>query len=642
MDQRFAARIASREAKIAVLGLGYVGLPLALAFADAGFTVIGYDVDEERVRLLRDGRSPLMDIPSESVARHVASATFAPSTHDVFLATADVLFVCVPTPFDRAKSPDLSYIEGAGRTLAGRLRRDQLVLLESTTYPGTTEEVLVPILERSGLRAGKDFFVAFSPERIDPGNRTYTIANTSKVVGGIDAESTERAALVLEQVVHDGVVRRVSTPRVAELTKLLENTYRAVNIALVNELAMLCDRMGIDVWEVIDAAKTKPYGFMPFYPGPGVGGHCLLTGESIYARRGALVGRRTLDELWLEATSRRSAARVGDTEVVTDPGFEALAIGVDGAPMWEPATHLFRRQFHGEVVLITTEDGRVVNTTDRHPMLVVTDRVLTTEARDVAPGELLPIVVESASIRTDRVQGDSHLVRGRSRQAGTLLMDPDVVVFEQAGQMVARVKTVERRLADVTVFSLETRTTHTFATGEGIFVHNCIPVDPYYLAWKAREFDFTTKFIEIAADTNLEMPSFTVEKLRREMRSRGKRLEGARILALGAAFKRDIDDSRNSAAVRVMEILRDEGAELSYHDPYVPQLMLAARQGEDGERQTLHSVDLDDALLASADCVLILVGHSAIDYARVLDRSSFVFDAVNATAGTARPNLVRL
>jgi UDP-N-acetyl-D-glucosamine dehydrogenase len=431
VNSAFADAIASRAARIAVVGLGYVGMPLALAYARAGFTVIGFDVLESRILSLRAGQSHLMEIPSGTIAEHVKSGRFLPSADPTKLTEADVIFVCVPTPFDKAKAPDLSHVEAAARTIASVLRKGQLILLESTTYPGTTAEVLVPVLERSGLKAGVDFFVAFSPERIDPGNKKYTIENTSKVVGGDDDESAERAALVLQQVVKNGTVHRVSSTRAAELSKLLENTFRAVNIALVNELTMLCDRMGIDVWEVIDAAKTKPYGFMPFYPGPGVGGHC-------------------------------------------------------------------------------------------------------------------------------------------------------------------------------------------------------IPVDPYYLLWKAREFDFSTRFIQIAAETNTEMPFFTVDKIRRLLRDHQKPLVGAKLLVLGAAFKRDIDDARNSAAVRVMEILRKEGATVTYHDPHVPRIELRRElHNEAGGFDGLCSTELDDAVLRAVDCVVVLIGHSAVDYANVARTASLVFDAAH-------------
>jgi UDP-N-acetyl-D-glucosamine dehydrogenase len=322
----------------------------------------------------------------------------------------------------------------AAEGIAAILQKGQLVVLESTTYPGTTDEVMRPILERSGLRAGTDFYLAFSPERIDPGNKTFGIENTPKVVGGIEAESTALAAAAL-QVITKGSIKTVSSARVAELTKLLENTFRAVNIALVNELAMLCDRMDIDIWEVIDAAATKPYGFMPFYPGPGVGGHC-------------------------------------------------------------------------------------------------------------------------------------------------------------------------------------------------------IPVDPYYLSWKAREYDFHTKFIELAAETNLAMPFFTVGRIRKQLNDAGLPLRGSRILVLGASFKKDIDDARESAAIRVMEILNSEGALVEYHDPHVPTVRLANPIfASNGHHETLRSVALDTARLEQADCVVILVAHSLVDYRAVLQGAARVFDAVNATRG---------
>jgi UDP-N-acetyl-D-glucosamine dehydrogenase len=269
--------IGERSAKVGVVGAGYVGLPLAISFAKAGFRVVVVDVDEARVRRLCAGDSYIRDVPSSAVAAEIKAGRFDATTNYENVRDANIIFVAVPTPFDRAKQPDLSYIVKSAESIAAILGQGQLVVLESTTYPGTTDEIMRPILERTGLRAGVDFYLAFSPERIDPGNKTYGIENTPKVVGGIDPESTSLATAAL-QVVTEGHVHPVSSARVAELTKLLENTFRAVNIALVNELAMLCDRMQIDIWEVIEAAATKPYGFMPFYPGPGVGGHCLAPG----------------------------------------------------------------------------------------------------------------------------------------------------------------------------------------------------------------------------------------------------------------------------------------------------------------------------------------------------------------------------
>ncbi len=436
--------LADRSAGIAVIGCGYVGLPLAIAFADVGFTVTALDADERKVRSLRDGVSYISDVPSEAVAKHIGAGRLLPTTDYDDLRQADVVFVSVPTPFDRAKQPDLGYVTAAAEGIAARLRRGQLIILESTTYPGTTDEVLRPILERSGLLAGRDFYLAFSPERIDPGNARYRIENTPKVVGGVDPASTALAVETLEQVIPNGQVRAVSSARAAELTKLLENTFRAVNIAFVNELAMLCERMRIDVWEVIDAAATKPYGFMPFYPGPGPGGHC-------------------------------------------------------------------------------------------------------------------------------------------------------------------------------------------------------IPVDPYYLSWKAREYDFHTKFIELAAETNLAMPFYTAERIHRLLDGAGRSLAGAKILVVGAAFKPDIGDDRGSAAIRVMEILRSRGAEIRYHDPHVPKVHLALAIFESGAGSVaLDGVPLDDAQLAWADCVALLVAHSHVDVDHVLARSRLVFDAVNLTRGRERAGVERL
>lgn len=416
-----------------MIGCGYVGLALVMAYARAGFHVRAVDVSRDRVEKLSRGESYLMDLPTPNLREQVQAGRIEATSDYATVADADVIFVCVPTPFDRAKAPDLSYIRAAADGIARHLRAGQLVILESTTYPGTTEEVMLPILERSGLRVGRDFWLAFSPERIDPGNKTATIENTAKVVGGVDRRSTELAAEALRQVISRAAVHPVSSARAAELTKLLENVFRSVNIALVNELAQLCDRMGIDVWEFIDAASTKPYGFMPFFPGPGPGGHC-------------------------------------------------------------------------------------------------------------------------------------------------------------------------------------------------------IPVDPYYLSWKAREFDFSTKFIELAAETNASMPFFTVDKLRRFLAEDRVALRDARLLMMGAAFKRDIDDSRNSAAIRTMEILLAEGAGVSYFDPHVPTIRLGRHLFRDSGTVELRSVEPTDSIIASVDAVVILVGHRAVPYDRIATHAKRVFDAVNAMA----------
>jgi UDP-N-acetyl-D-glucosamine dehydrogenase len=433
----------ARDQLIAVIGLGYVGLPLAVGLADTGRSVIGLDIDSRRVEALNRGESHIPDVPSRAVERSVQAGRFRATTDPEALHTPDAIFICVPTPFDVNRAPDLAFIRSAAQSIQPRLRPGHLIVLESTTYPGTTEEVLQPMLETTGLRAGVDFDLAFVPERIDPGqveSKGWTILNTPKVVGGLTPEGSERAAALLAAL--GAPVHIVSSPRAAEMAKLLENTFRSVNIALVNELALLCERMRIDVWEVIGAAASKPYGFMPFKPGPGVGGHC-------------------------------------------------------------------------------------------------------------------------------------------------------------------------------------------------------IPVDPLYLSWKAREFDFHTNFINLAAQVNEDMPHHVVELIVRGLSRQGRALDGAHILILGVAFKRDIDDARNSPAERVIEILLARGASVTYHDPHVPQFHVGGNVFH-RRRETLESAPLTALKLAAADCVAILAGHTSIDYRRVVASAKLVVDACNAVPRDAQANVVRL
>ncbi|MPY94512.1 MAG: nucleotide sugar dehydrogenase [Acidimicrobiia bacterium] len=434
--QHFLEGIAARDLTIGVIGLGYVGLPLVIGFAEAGYRTVGFDVDGERVAAVNAGRSHIEDVATDRVAAMVAAGSFEASNEGAALAQADAVFIAVPTPFDSAKTPDLAYVQAAARTLREAIHPGMLVILQSTTYPGTTREIVQPTLEESGLRAGDDFWLAFSPERVDPGNPHWGLRNTPKLVGGIDGASTELAQALLESAMETpGLVTTLSSPEAAELAKLLENTYRAVNIALVNELAVLCHEMGIDLWEVIDGAGTKPFGFQAFYPGIGAGGHC-------------------------------------------------------------------------------------------------------------------------------------------------------------------------------------------------------IPVDPYYLSWAARRVDFTTHFIELAAETNLGMADYVVRRVTKLLNDQGKAIHGSRILCYGAAFKPNVADMRNSRAVRVMELLGEAGADLAYHDPRVPALRVGARE--------LKSVELTDAELATADLVVLLVSHRELDVEHVLATAPLVFDAVNAAGRSTEGNLERL
>ena len=415
---------------VGVVGLGYVGLPLALAFAQAGSRVVGLDSDSRRVEAIRSGQSYVEDVSQEDLAHAVSSGRLTATTNYDDLTPADAIAICVPTPLDDNRQPDLRPLIGAGTSLSRVLRKGQLVVLESTTYPGTTRERLVPMLEESGLAAGRDFNVAFSPERVDPGRSDYTLRNTVKVIGGVTDECAQVARELYERVCDEVLV--VSSPEAAELSKLLENIFRSVNIALVNELAVLCDRMGIDIWEVVDAAATKPFGFMRFEPGPGMGGHCL-------------------------------------------------------------------------------------------------------------------------------------------------------------------------------------------------------PVDPFYLAWKAREYDFYTEFIELAGKINQNMPYFCVDKIERTLNSQGKAVHGSRIVLLGVAYKPGVADLRQSPALKILKLLAESGADLAYHDPHVPHLPEAH----------LSSTPLDE-MLEGTDLVVIVTAHKEIDYRRVVAESPLVLDFRGVTREIQSANLVRL
>jgi UDP-N-acetyl-D-glucosamine dehydrogenase len=435
-------RIEDKSARICVIGLGYVGLPLAAGLANVGYPVIGLDSNEERVRAIQSGQSYIMDVSAADIARLVAAKRLSATADYDAILKVDVVFICVPTPFDAMKAPDLSAIVTAATGISRRLQPGQLIILQSTTYPGTTEERVLPILEQSGLRAGHDFHLAFSPERINPGDRVYRVGNLPKVVGGLTPQCTELARRLLMKL--SPQVHVVSSPRAAEMSKLLENIFRSVNIALVNELALLCERMGIDIWEVIRAAATKPFGFMPFYPGPGTGGHC-------------------------------------------------------------------------------------------------------------------------------------------------------------------------------------------------------IPVDPYYLSWKAREYDFYTKFIELAAEVNQSMPYHVVDLICTGLNRHNRVLRGAKVLILGVAFKKDVDDARNSPAERIIELLLERGADVRYNDPYVPRF----RVGNSvfcTEAVPLTSVSLTDEALRESDCVVIVAGHSCYDYAWIAENCSLLVDAVNATQDVRQPRaeIIRL
>jgi UDP-N-acetyl-D-glucosamine dehydrogenase len=419
-------KIDRRTAKVGVIGMGYVGLPLAVEFAKAGFQVIGYDISTRVVKLLNDGGSHIADVPAATVAALVKEGKLHATTDAARLGECDAISIAVPTPLAKTRDPDMSYVLAATETVAKTARPGQIICLESTTYPGTTRETLLPAMEAKGLVVGRDVFLAFSPERVDPGNLRWNTKNTPKVVGGITANCSEVATKLYSACIERIVT--VTSPEAAELTKLLENTFRSVNIALVNEMAIVCDKLGVDVWEVIDAAATKPFGFMRFTPGPGIGGHC-------------------------------------------------------------------------------------------------------------------------------------------------------------------------------------------------------IPLDPHYLAWKMRTLNYKTRFIDLASEINSEMPAFVVEKIASALNDERKAVNGSRILVIGVAYKRDIDDVRESPAIDVIRLLEDMGGDVSYHDPFVPSF-----QHED----VWHvSVPLTNEELERADAVVIVTDHSGIEYQRLVDLAGLVVDTRNATARTS-------
>ena len=426
MSNGLEQRINDQSAKIGIIGLGYVGLPLINAFIKAGLSTIGFDVDQRKVDMLNAGQSYIKHIDGLAVSEWLEKGMFEPTSDMNRLGEADALLICVPTPLNDSRDPDLAYVEGTAESISKTLRPGQMVVLESTTYPTTTRDVLQPILEKSGLKAGQDFYLAYSPEREDPGNPDFSAAGIPKVVGGIDSESCRLAELLYSQSIVK--VIPVGTPEIAEACKILENTYRAVNIALVNELKVLFDRMGIDVWEVIDAAKTKPFGFQAFYPGPGLGGHC-------------------------------------------------------------------------------------------------------------------------------------------------------------------------------------------------------IPIDPFYLTWLARKQGLATRFIELAGEVNSRMPEYVISQLMEFLNEEGKALKGSKICMLGVAYKKDVDDPRESPSFVLMDLLLERGVDLTYNDPHVPQLPKMRHH----DVPDLNSSELTPEFLASQDCVLIATDHSAYDYEFIVHNSRMVLDTRNAT-----------
>jgi UDP-N-acetyl-D-glucosamine dehydrogenase len=436
--------IAEKTACIGVIGLGYVGLPLIVEFCTKGFRGIGFEVDEKKVSEINAGRSYIVDVRNENVRSCVDGGKLSATIDFGMLEQCDAIVICVPTPLRKTKDPDMSFIIAAGEQIQKHMRPGQLVILESTTYPGTTDEVLLPMFEEKGFKLDEDFLLAFSPERVDPGNPEFQTHNIPKVVGGVSDASTEIASMLYREIVEQ--VHPVSSARVAEACKLWENTFRAINIGMANEMARLCNTLGIDTWEVVRAAATKPFGFMPFYPGPGIGGHC-------------------------------------------------------------------------------------------------------------------------------------------------------------------------------------------------------IPLDPHYLSWKARQHGFDSQFISLAEQVNSGMPEYVVKLVSTALNNEKKAVNGSKVLILGVAYKKDIDDMRESPALSIIDLLRARGAEVSYHDPFVPQITFDHAYTI-GDGEPLRNKPLTDELVADADCVIICTEHSGIDYYGICEKAKLIVDTRNALSESARngskPTIVRL
>ena len=903
--------IAENRARIGVIGLGYVGLPLIIEFALKGFPTVGFEVDAKKVDALNGGDSHIVDVPSENVQAAISAGKFAATTDFSDLNKCDVIIICVPTPLRKTKDPDMSYILAAGEQITRYARRGQLVILESTTYPGTTDEVLQPMIEAAGLKLDEDFLLAFSPERVDPGNPQFQTHNITKVVGGVGKDSTEVSAFLYSKIVDN--VHPVSSARVAEAAKLWENTFRAINIGMANEMAKVCNALNIDTWEVVRAAATKPFGFMPFYPGPGIGGHCLSGKETVVVRDENGKRIENLQELFKSESSKNRVRRfdVHGSDVIFKPGLEALSVNMEtNKPEWKPVQYLFKRDTDAELVEVTTSDNRKLTVTDLHPMLVVNadGKLVQVFAKDLKPDDRLPLhnrQIEGASCEPVTIDlitlipeklakkirvavSDTNLVeyreklrthlrpeklwelskvnylsladfrkaeselgierseltlrigRGPSASSfpavveltpdlcrligyylaegcatkekgnerirfsfhrletefiddvrqilelalgvkssvhdsrvhqvthirvasalfgwflvevlqcgrrstemqipealldlpithktellkGLLRGDGDVYVtsgknrYERNGRvydhkntsaeigyfsnseklfqqvvfllqeqgftptfkrlkphlqmkgrdqiermadwlgekgsklqtyfsnslrstksrtfkvigdlMTVPVKSIEIiKNKSSEVFSIEVEGNHTFATSYGLFVHNCIPLDPHYLSWKARQHGFDSQFITLAEQINSGMPRYVAGLVRDALNDQQKSVNGSKILILGVAYKKDIDDMRESPALSVIDLLRSRGAEVVYHDDFVEEVTFDHAYTI-GDGEPLYNQPLTDELLSSADCVVICTEHSNVDYRKVCELSKVIVDTRNA------------
>ena len=606
----FKKKAKRRKLKVAVVGLGYVGLPLAIEFAEKGFPVLGIEIDKDRLHHIRQRKSYITDVATSKLRRVLFSGHFSASSDFSLLKDTDVIIICVPTPLKRKYHPDISYIKQAIRSIAGHVKKKCLIILESTTYPGTSEEIIVPLLESYGLRYAKDFYLCFSPERIDPGNKKFPVHKIPKIVGGIDATATQLARLVYGQIIEKVVP--VSSARVAEAAKLLENTFRLVNIGLVDELAMMAHKMHIDIWEVIEAAKTKPFGFMPFYPGPGVGGHCLDENEPVFVKENNALKTMPISD-FIEYAQNKSGR---DVQVLSFDPLKKRSV-------FKKVTAASGRPYFGRMIDISTEDGRHLKVTDLHPMFVYDNyRWRLKYARDLKTGDRLPICLKFPFLPQQHKKSLTIGLSEENNQKGSYLI----------GKI--RVKDIAVSEGRNTVYSLETVKPHAFVTSYGIAVHNCIPKDPLYLYWKARHHGFKSRFIKLASDVINLMPGYIVSRVEEILKKKGISLAKARILVLGATYKKDIKDLRKSPALDIIDILLKNKIKVDYFDPLIPYLKF--------NHINLKSIKLDSRHLEKFDCVIIATDHTGLDYALILKNSKLIFDARNVYAGIKDRKVVKL
>jgi nucleotide sugar dehydrogenase len=890
---------------ISVVGLGYVGLPLALEFAKAGIIVYGIEQNPKKVEMVNKGESYIDDVKSEDLLQVVKSGNLKAYIDFEPVKNSDAVIICVPTPLGTHKEPDISYIINVATEISKKLKKGQLIVLESTTYPGTTEEVLVPILEKSGLKAGEDFYVAFSPERVDPGNKQFTTKDIPKVVGGINQISTDKAGELYSLIVSK--VFKVSSPKVAEMEKLLENIFRLVNISFINELAILCNKMGIDIWEVIQAASTKPYGFMPFYPGPGLGGHCIEGSEIVWVKDGSKSQIISLHDLFEKESIKYGIRKIGDVEVIKTKNLFVKSLDTNELkPIWKPITYLFRRNYTGKIVKIITDDNRYLRVTDKHPMLRINEnKVEEVFAENLKVGDLLPMFLdemnESSSIndiivdlitelddswhkkvrvklyndswknykdiiyseldddiKYDYIKNDyiplwlfkkleekkrilidhkniiletgkgpsitkmpalikidenwarfigyylsegcaykeknnyriritinkeegelyndikniinsigltsscyisqinkTNTIRINSPLLGWLIVDrlncgrnsyemkiPDEILnaninikkalliglfrgdgcvyirngrrryskngknyihndnslvveyftisnilfdqllyllqeigikpsikksknklvisgwdqiikvsdwfIDKKGEKIkkyfensirkinkktwskmpsVKVKNIEyEEVSNVPVYSMEVEDTHTFAVGKGIFVHNCIPIDPFYLSWKAKEYDFDVRFIELAGEINDNMPKYVVQLVMEALNKDKKAVNGSKIFVIGVSYKPNIADPRESPALKIILEIERLGGKVEYYDPYISEVKINVN----GKDKVYKSSELTEEKVKNADCVLIVTDHDNVDYNLIYENAKRIVDTRNA------------